>query len=125
MNTNYTEISLTYTLGGEYLVKPGKYTDALVEVSNPFTRNENVKVVKPSITEELAIFSNATKNITLGKAFINAALERPIKPKNNATQTEYDLFRNWNKLSMKHKIALAVEQYVKDMGGYNPVFEIL
>lgn len=122
MNHNFTQISLTYKLRGECLVKAGQYESAKVQVENAFKKNEKCTIVTPLKVISEPLFSYATKRITLGKAFIEQCLVLPPKPKTNA---ELDLFRNWNKLSIKDKVKYSVTKYVESLGGYDPEFKLM
>jgi hypothetical protein len=45
--SRYTEIFLTLRQRGKYLVRPGVYSEAVVEVKNGFRKDESVKVIHP------------------------------------------------------------------------------
>lgn len=123
-------ISLTYTLGGETLVRPGVYTVANITVKNPFTKNEVFILNKPSQTIKKAEYNKATQQVTLSSSFIEMALERPEKPEGMSFQRWLrtplgQLYQNWNKLSDEQKIKFHVEQYIIDMGGEDYSYEII
>lgn len=125
-----TQISLTYTLGGESLVKAGVYQTAEVKVTNGFTKKEIFKVVKPMQTIKQAEYSKATKEVTLNNSFVQNCLERPVKPKDKpfsmwTREPIGKAFLDWNKLSEEQKIKAHIEQYVLDMGGEEFSYKIL
>jgi len=123
-------ISLTYTLGGETLIRSGVYTVADVTVKNPFTKNEVFILNKPSQTIKKAEYNKATQQVTLSSSFIEMALERPVKPDGMSFQRWLrtpmgKLYQNWNKLSDEQKVKFHVEQYVIDMNSEDYSYEII
>lgn len=115
-----TKISLTYTVGGEFLVTQGKYNEATIK--------GNV-TISPLVTISQPEYASTKMHVTLGEAFVKNALENPEKPGKFSHQRLHFL---WNKaLSIpKHKrdIALlqyAVETYVQDVDGINPEWEAI
>lgn len=102
----YTQISLTYLIGGEYLIKSGEYDDCGNTVIEP-------------------IYERATKNVTLGKSFIDGALERPKKPHRKANISDWNTYNNWNKSSVETKLASSIINYVKDLGGSKASWELM
>ena len=123
-------ISLTYTLGGETLIRSGVYTVADVTVKNPFTKNEVFILNKPSQTIKKAEYNKAAQQVTLSSSFIEMALERPVKPDGMSFQRWLrtplgQLYQNWNKLSDEQKVKFHVEQYVIDMGSEDYSYEII
>ena len=123
--SNYTTVSLTYKVGEPQILNRGQYLEAEIEVKNGLTKKEQSKVIKSLQVIQEPQYEQGTCNVNLLKPFIENALERPSKPGRKASQEEFDLFRNWNKMTDRAKIAVAVKKYVKEMGGFDPQFEIL
>ena len=102
MISNDNQISLTYLLGGEYLVKAGCYNgDKTIE------RN---------------ILSRASIKIILSTQFTEMCLTKPKPPKDHninrrLRSTQGNLFQNWKKLSVEERVQKQVEIYVDDMDG--------
>lgn len=142
MDNNYTQISLTYLLGNESLVKAGVYKEADTTVVNGFSsknKGKNWKQVVPNHfkkgDEELIvnkpirivsqpIYSHTKCSTTLGEAFIAGCFKKPEKPRNNAPHEDWDIFRKWKTMSAKDKIVYHVEKYVADVGGFSASYEI-
>lgn len=125
-----SKISLTYTLGGECLVLPGIYSTAKVTVTNPYTKIEVVKVEKPMVTHEPAIYSKAEQTVTLDSSFVQMALEQPKKPEDmnyhRWLRTPLGkIAQEWRKMKDEQKIAFHVGLYVMDMGGEDYTYEIM
>lgn len=125
-----SQISLTYELGGEYLLKRGQYTSADVYVKGTFSKNETFKLNKPSQTIKKAEYAKAVQQVTLSNAFVRMALEKPEKPdgvsfKRWMRTPMGKLYINFKKMSAEEKIAYHIEQYVNDMGGSNYSYKIL
>ena len=132
MIDNISKISLTYELGGEYLLTRGSYTVAeLSKEPNELYNCANGDVIKiksvitKSQTIKEPVFTNPTKHIILGEAFIENAMERPQKPHKNDSIHKWNLYHNWHKMSVKAKLAEAVKQYVKDVNGGKFEWELL
>lgn len=130
MISKESQISLTYTVGGEYLLRQGKYTSADVSVTNPFSKNEVFKLNKPSQTIERAVYEKTVQQVTLGTQFVRHALTVPEKPDNMSwgrwLRTPLGkLYQDWKKLSDAQKIAFHVQQYVIDMNGEDYSYEII
>lgn len=130
MITTDNQISLTYELGGEYLLRKGSYTVADVTVKNPLSKNEVFILNKPSQTIKKAEYDRATQQVTLSSSFIEMALEKPSKPEGMSFQRWLrtplgQLYQNWNKLSNEQKVKFHVEQYVIDMNGEDYSYEII
>ncbi len=69
--------------------------------------------------------AKATKTVSLGEHFIEEAIqEKPRKPILGSSY-EYEIWRNWKRISQAHKLAYKVKKYVKDLGGCNPEFEFM
>lgn len=125
-----SQIFLTYKLGGESLVKAGVYKSAKVLVKNVNTDKEVVVVLEPMQVIEKPKYSYATMTTILGSEFIEAALERPIKPEGRNIHWWFrtiqgQLFLNWNKLSDEKKLEMQVISFVEDMRGELIDWEIL
>jgi len=130
MISKESQISLTYTLGGECLVRKGQYTSADVYVKFPFTKNEVFKINKPSKTIVHAEYEKAVQQVTLSNSFVQTALDKPEKPNdmswNRWLRTPIGkLYQDWKKLSDEQKIAFHVNQYVIDMNGEDYSYEII
>jgi len=130
MISKESQVSLTYTLAGEYLLRKGKYTSADVYVKNPFTKNEVFKLNKPSKTLVQPVYETAVQQITLGNQFIRQALTVPEKPENMSWNRWLrtplgKLYQDWKKLSNEQKVAFHIEQYVIDMNGEDYSYEII
>lgn len=105
MLQQYTEISLTYNLGGERLAQRGVYGKNGETLVNPR-------------------YNYAKQHVNLGTAFIEKALTRPERPRRNASLREVNYYNQWLGASNKQRIVMAVVEYVKDMNGTNPEFTI-
>ena len=124
MNKN-SIISLTYTLGGEYLLQRGEYVSADIYSNGPV-----FKINKPMRTVKSAKYDKAYININLPVQFTRMALGKPDKPESSVgrwmrTTEVGSLFLKWNKLSDEQKIEAHIKDYVKDMGGEEYSYEIL
>lgn len=93
---------------GTTLVSKGNYSVADIDVKNGLTENEIFKLIKPSQTLKEPVFKQATKSITLGYEFLEKAFDRPVKPHRRASQKEWNTFTQWNKMSMKEKLAISI-----------------
>ena len=125
-----SQISLTYELGGEYLLRRGQYTSADVYVKGTFSKNETFKLNKLSQTIRKAEYAKAMQQVTLGNAFVRMALDKPEKPEGMSFKRWMrtpmgKLYLNFKKMSAEEKIAYHIEQYVADMGGGNYSYKIL
>ena len=125
-----SQISLTYELGGEYLLRRGQYTSADVYVKSTVSKNETFKINKPSQTIKRAIYSKATQQVILSNTFVRMAIEKPEKPERMSFQrwmrtSMGKFYLNFKKMSAEEKIAYHIEQYVADMGGGNYSYKIL
>jgi len=125
-----SQISLTYELGGEYLLRRGQYTSADVYVKNPLSKNETFKLNKLSKTIKRAEYAKAVQQVTLSNAFVRMALDKPEKPDGMSFKRWMrtpmgKLYLNFKKMSAGEKIAYYIEQYVADMGGGNYSYKIL
>jgi hypothetical protein len=124
------QISLTYYVGGECLKSSGIYTVADVTVRAPFTKNEVFILNKPSQIIKPAEYNYSQTNITLGKAFIEGCLVAPTKPKDENYHRWLrtplgQLSQLWKKMSDIEKIKYHIDLYVRDMGGYEYIYEII
>jgi hypothetical protein len=102
------QISLTYYVGGEYLVKAGLYKSA--------TENKGLVVIKQPE------FKRCIQSTTLSTVFTEMCLTRPERPKDQNINRWFrtdagKLFLDWKKLSVEEKVRRHVESYVSDMGG--------
>lgn len=130
MSNNYSKISLTYTLGGEHLVKQGEYSVAKVKVINGFKDNEVFSVLSPSQTITKPEYKYATQNITLSEKFVKDAYKRPTPPEGRNINwwlrtEEGKLFKNWNKLTPEQRVDTKVAIYVDSVGGRDYSFELI
>lgn len=105
-----SQISLTYELGGEYLLRRGQY--------------------KLSKTIKRAEYAKAVQQVTLSNAFVRMALDKPEKPDGMSFKRWMRtpmgrLYLNFKKMPAGEKIAYHIEQYVADMGGGNYSYKIL
>lgn len=122
MSKEQRQISLTYVVGGECLVRPGKYTLADVEVKHAGTENEVVTVKKPLEVIEEPIIKKAKVNVTLGSSFVEEALQPPHKPPYMKVERWLKTYKGaiaqkWHTLTDEQKISISVQQYVRDMNG--------
>lgn len=131
MNNKYTQISLSYKLAGEHFSRRGVYSTAKLsdKATEPYKTIDGEVMIKPVIVPSVELqkpeMTTARCNITLNEAFIINSLERPQKPKKRSTQSEYNIWYNWPKMSQEAKLAYAVNKYVEDMGGNDAEFELL
>jgi hypothetical protein len=118
MLDNTSKISLTLLEGGKYLVRPGRYSVAKVNVINGFSDNEVYKVLEPSKTIEEPQYKDSIKHVNLGWPFIENALTKPKLPKKRTERSKqtWDLVSRWNKMSDEDKILFACKKYAHDMG---------
>jgi hypothetical protein len=127
MNTDFTKISLIYTLGGEYLVSRGKYKPAKISRTKKKIKYDcgvvdfETVIDKPIQTIKHPEYKKATTGIVLGEAFVESALERPKPPKRGyqrwlRTETGR-LYQDWNTLSEIKRLERAIKIYVQDMTG--------
>lgn len=123
------EISLTYLVGGECLVRPGKYTSADVYVKNNWKKDEIFRVNKPSETLVEPVYSGARCVVKLSQSFIDEAMSAPKRPSSlpmniwlhtNAGK----LAQNWKKFSIAEKLDIAINNYVQSRGGHSPSYEV-
>ena len=124
MNNNYSEIYLTYQLGGECLLQKGKYQEAKVNVQNSFKKDEKCEIVNPMKVISEPVFEYAVQKVTLGKEFIENALIKPKPSKQKLNFKDSAFMASWGRNSQIGKIRFAIEKYVEDLGGTNPTFEI-
>lgn len=138
MISTIDQISLTYILGGESLVKAGVYSTAKVTVKNYKGQYGSWKQLSPkhfkcSTGEELIIdessrtlsspeYSQAVQHTTLTPAFTEQCLSRPVKPKGRninwwLRSAEGQLFQSWKKLTEEQRIEARLKIYCEDLGG--------
>jgi hypothetical protein len=122
MSKEQRQISLTYTVGGECLVRPGKYTSAEVEVKHAGTEKEEVTVKKPLKVIEEPVIKQAKVNVTLRPSFVEEALQPPHKPPYMKIERWLKTYKGaiaqrWNTLTDEQKIKISIQQYVRDMNG--------
>ena len=124
MNNKYSEIYLTYQVGGECLLQKDKYQEAKINVTNSFRRDEKCVIVNPMKILSEPVFEYAVQKVTLGKEFIENALTKPEPSKKKLNFKNSKFITSWGRTSQIEKIKFAIEKYVDDLGGTNPSFEI-
>ena len=121
MERNYTEISLTYKVGEELLVKASKIKEAQLKRVTTKEGKSEWFVDKPLEVISEAEYSQATQIVRLGKEFIEEALSKPEMPKyikSHGQKLKWfktfkgQLRKNWTKLSIEDKIDLAIKDYL-------------
>jgi hypothetical protein len=127
MNINENKVFLTYSLGKKHLVSRGIYKPAKISKTKKMItydcgiKDNEVVIDVPMKTVKAPIYSEATATVTLGKHFLERALERPKGPKYGFQRwlrsEEGKLYQNWNKLSEDKRVEIAVGIYVADMTG--------
>lgn len=122
MSKEQRQISLTYTVGGECLVRPGNYTSAKVDIKHAGTDKEIVTILKPSQEISAPIYKKAMNTVTLSSAFVEEALKEPTKPGFMSIERwlksyRGQMSRKWKTLTDLQKIEVSVSKYVSDMGG--------
>jgi hypothetical protein len=111
-----SKILLTLVLGGESLATAGVYKSAEIKVLYPGTDSETVTTIKPLEVVKKPVFNEVVNVTTLGNYFIEAALQRPSKPRNMSDgrflrTDDGKIAQKWNKLSNIQKLEYAVNQY--------------
>lgn len=118
MIDNTSKISLTYRIGGEYLIRKGNYTVA--ELNN--TTGE-VKTHSKTIDEP--VFSEPKKHVTLPYSFIEMALERPEIPYKKAPLHEWKAYSEWKVWSKNKRLHYRIMQLVTDLQGFDVVWQLI
>lgn len=130
MINNESKISLTFTEGGETLVRKGRYQTAKVNVLNPFKDNEVYKLIEPMKVIQPAVYTTSQRSVTLSNEFIQMALEQPKLPED----TNYHWWIRtplgkaslvWKKMSKEQKIEFHVALYVQSQNGSDYSYEII
>ena len=120
--SRYTEIFLTLRQRGKYLVRPGVYSEAVIEVKNSFRKDESVKIIHPLKIQLNPKYNYSTRVIRLGRHFIYQALTKPSVPEGInfhrwlRKTAEGKIYEMWDKLNDEQKIKMAVESYADSLG---------
>jgi hypothetical protein len=131
MEINIARISLTYWLGGEYLLSKGKYKEARVSKGkNIISYDCGVEapeciIDRPMKTVETPVFSEPKQTITLSNEFVKFALTKPENPFKKNKDAFYKwlkspkgrFYQEFDKLTNEQKIHKAIMFYVEDMTG--------
>lgn len=124
MDYKNTSISLSINLSGSLALR-GKYdsvvkTDDQGKVVSQIERNAEGKMEKSDViqlrTIQLPKYHECEQHTTLGGAFCAWAISDDARPKKTVSVPW------WNKLSVKNKLKMAVQQYVWDLYGRDAEF---
>jgi len=118
MNNKISKVQLTIKLEGGRLIRQAEYESAKIVVKNRYSENEIVEILVPMREKSPRIEVSATKQIILGKEFIENALKTPADAfLNKQFMSLKAATKKWQHQSEALKIALHCQDLAEAMGG--------
>jgi hypothetical protein len=124
MIDNTSKISLTYQIGGEYLLTSGQYSVAELN-HNKKDKDGNPTIQTPSVIKAQPTYHKAKCHIMLPYSFIEESLKPLEKLKEKEDYQYADARLRWKTWTEKMKLNFHVTRYVSDMRGSNPEWELV